>query len=120
MTPATKYRRRDYLANYKNAPGNGNPVHRFMLSADVRLRDRCRRQRGPRIQRLAQLPRYWRQTTYGNRQVVAGTWPVQSTVAPYYGYGSALATKNIKLWYEQESGRPQPVQFASGNYDCRC
>jgi len=57
--------------------------------------------------------------TWGNRQVVAGTWTVQSLLSPYYGYGYGVPSKPVTLWYEYEPGRPDPVNLASGTYHAR-
>lgn len=49
----------------------------------------------------------------------AGIWTVQSTQAPFWGYGSALAPRSIKLWYEHEKKRPARLNLPVGRYNCR-
>jgi hypothetical protein len=53
------------------------------------------------------------------KHVVAGTYNVGSTQAPFLGYGQSTPVKNIKLWYEYEAGRPRDVALPKGNYNCR-
>jgi len=41
------------------------------------------------------------------------------TTPPFYGYGHDFTSKSVRLYYEYEPGRPQPVSLASGTYHCR-
>ena len=41
------------------------------------------------------------------------------TTPPYYGYGYDFTSKSVRLFYEYEPGRPQPVRLAPGTYHCR-
>jgi len=57
--------------------------------------------------------------TWGLKHVVAGTWRVQSSRWPYFGYGYRPTSHDVKLWYEYETVRPQPVSLPSGKYNVR-
>ncbi|HEX8833035.1 MAG TPA: hypothetical protein VF719_02480 [Abditibacteriaceae bacterium] len=57
-----------------------------------------------------------KQDTY--QHVDAGTFAI-GTSSPFYGYGKSVPTANIKLWYELEPGRAQPVRLPAGRYNCR-
>ncbi|HEX8551302.1 MAG TPA: hypothetical protein VF681_07070 [Abditibacteriaceae bacterium] len=48
----------------------------------------------------------------------AGTFSI-GTQPPYYGYGQAVETRNIKLWLEREVGRPTSVRLPAGQYNVR-
>jgi hypothetical protein len=68
----------------------------------------------------------WQSWQSGRKDVLAGTWSVGSWLrdsnssSPYYGYGSkSLRATNTTLYYEYETGRPQPVVLAPGTYNCR-
>jgi len=57
--------------------------------------------------------------TKGQREVVAGDYTVQSTTAPYYGYGHPVEPRQVKLWYEYQAGRSREVKLPPGTYNCR-
>jgi hypothetical protein len=48
-----------------------------------------------------------------------GSWILQSTKPPYWGYGYAIAPRSIRLWYEHEKGRPARVNLPPRKYNCR-
>jgi hypothetical protein len=53
------------------------------------------------------------------KHVVAGTYNIGSTQAPFLGYEQNTPNISVKLWYEYESGRPKNVKLPKGNYNCR-
>lgn len=61
----------------------------------------------------------WQDKQNQHRDVDAGTFTIGSQTAPYYGYGQSVPVKNIKLWYEWQSGRSHAVRLPSGTYNVR-
>jgi hypothetical protein len=61
----------------------------------------------------------WQDKQNQHRDVNAGTFTIGSQTAPYYGYGQPMPLKDIKLWYEWQSGRSHTVRLQSGTYNVR-
>lgn len=57
--------------------------------------------------------------THGQREVVAGTYSIQSLQSPYYGYGHRVEPETVRLWYEYQAGRAREVGLPGGTYNCR-
>lgn len=120
-----------YVNFYKNAPGNGNPVHNIygymylgvfvtnaLGNADISFT-------GQNSYHI----------TWGDWQVGTSSGMPEDPHSPfsiqggilnsnpttYYGYGSAAPTTTTRLFYEYEgSGRPRNnVVLPAGTYDCR-
>lgn len=60
----------------------------------------------------------WQDKQLFGKDFDAGTFSIGS-VSPYYGYGHAVADKDVKLWLEREPGRPARVALPRGHYDVR-
>lgn len=60
----------------------------------------------------------WQDAQTGAKEAEFGTFSVGST-APFYGYGRAIPSRAIKLWYEYEPSRARSVVLAPGTYHCR-
>lgn len=58
----------------------------------------------------------WQDTQSGQKDAFFGTFPASQTT---YGYEATSPSSPVKLWYERERGRAQPVKLAPGTYQCR-
>jgi hypothetical protein len=64
----------------------------------------------------------WASWQSGNKDTLFGTFPVKGAALPgggFYGYGSTAPNDSVTMYYEYESGRPNPVKLPTGAYKCR-
>jgi len=122
---ATNFDDSHFVNAYKNAaPGTEHSMYGYLFSGVF-----VTNSRGDASIDISGRNSYhitWQSWQNGRKDVLAGTWNVQSwlrdssSLSPYYGYGSsAITTAPVTLYYEYETGRPQPVSLAAGTYNCR-
>jgi hypothetical protein len=61
----------------------------------------------------------WQDKQHNHQDKVFGNFEISSLDAPYYGYGKAMPTADVKLWYEWELRRSHEVKLPPGTYNCR-
>lgn len=118
-----------YLDFYKNAPGNGNPVHDiygYQFIGDF-ITDRFGHAsiavNGKNSYHItfADWQGGIRDIELPNSPFLVQGGIIQSNPTIYYGYGSTAPNTSVRLWYEYEgSGRPRSnVVLPAGTYKCR-